>query len=154
MVSRGGARLWYQHLTNEYVDIFDCSPSTSTARATRSAGRSGHQKQFDVTRMEREIVERAKKQLGLEEVELLHPSVMYKLLRFFWFEKASVRLLTEHADYRRLTPEPRLSVMAGLPNQYVAVRFYFRPSFPDTPENRRFAPTSSAPSAVRFRWSC
>jgi hypothetical protein len=26
-----------------------------------------------------------------------------------------------------------------LPKEYVAVRFYFRPSFPDTPANRRFA---------------
>jgi hypothetical protein len=26
-----------------------------------------------------------------------------------------------------------------LPSEYVAVRFYFRPSFPDTPDNRRFA---------------
>src|SRR4030095_24955 len=30
-------------------------------------------------------------------------------------------------------------VMEGLPREYVAVRFSFRPSFPDTPENRRFA---------------
>jgi hypothetical protein len=64
---------------------------------------------------------------------------MYKLLRFFWFEKASVRLLTEHADYRRMTSETDPDVMEGLPREYVAVRFYFRPSFPDTPENRRFA---------------
>jgi hypothetical protein len=72
---------------------------------------------------------------------------MYKLLRFFWFEKASVRLLTEHAEYRRMDGpaeaghygSPGVDVMEGLPREYVAVRFYFRPSFPDTPENRRFA---------------
>jgi hypothetical protein len=64
---------------------------------------------------------------------------MYKLLRFFWFEKASVRLLTDHADYRRLMPPSDEGTLEGLPKDYVAVRFYFRPSFPDTPENRRFA---------------
>ncbi len=37
--------------------------------------------------MEREILERAKQKLGLEKVELLHPSVMYKLLRFFWYRE-------------------------------------------------------------------
>jgi hypothetical protein len=64
---------------------------------------------------------------------------MYKLLRFFWYEKASARLLTEHTDYRRLTASPDSAAIEELPSEYVAVRFYFRPSFPDTPENRRFA---------------
>ena len=140
VVSRGGARPWYQHLNTEYVDIFDLySVDEYRARNEERWSRGGNQKQFDVTPMEREIVERAKRKLGLAEVEWLHPSVMYKLLRFFWFEKASVRLLTEHADYRRMTSETDPDVMAGLPREYVAVRFYFRPSFPDTPENRRFA---------------
>jgi hypothetical protein len=33
----------------------------------------------------------------------------------------------------------RSAALKDLPRDYVAVRFYFRPSFPDTPENRRFA---------------
>ena len=52
--------------------------------------------------MEREIVDRVKAKLGLAEVEWLHPRLMYRLLRFYWFEKASVRLADEHADYRRM----------------------------------------------------
>jgi hypothetical protein len=64
---------------------------------------------------------------------------MYKLLQFFWFGKASVRLLTEHAEYRRLVTAGDNEGLERLPKDYVAVRFYFRPSFPDTPENRRIA---------------
>jgi hypothetical protein len=165
VVSRGGARLWYQHLTTEYIDIFDLfSVEEYRARNEERWSHRGNQKQFDVTPMEREIVERAKQKLGVAEVEWLHPSVMYKLLRFFWFEKASVRLLTEHAEYRKMNSPAaayaacaatapkkaghyeagrdeasEIDVMEGLPREYVAVRFYFRPSFPDTPENRRFA---------------
>jgi glycosyltransferase involved in cell wall biosynthesis len=138
VVSRGGAALWYQHLTAEYVDVFDLfTVEEYRARNEERWSDGGNQKQFAVTSMEREIVERAKRKLGVADVELLHPSVMYKLLQFFWFGKASVRLLTEHADYRRLGGDDE--TLEGLPKEYVAVRFYFRPSFPDTSENRRLA---------------
>jgi hypothetical protein len=140
VVSRGGASLWYQHLTTEYVDVFDLfTVEEYRARNEERWSDGGNQKQFAVTDMEREIVERAKQKLGVTEMQLLHPSVMYKLLQFFWFGKASVRLLTEHADYRRLPPGGDDETLAGLPKEYVAVRFYFRPSFPETPENRRIA---------------
>jgi glycosyltransferase involved in cell wall biosynthesis len=141
VVSRGGARLWYQHLGAEYVDVFDLfAVEEYRARNEERWSDGGNQKQFAVTGMEREIVERAKRKLGIDEVELLHPSVMYKLLQFFWFGKASVRLLTEHAEYRRLVSDNNDDdTLTGLPKEYVAVRFYFRPSFPDTPENRRIA---------------
>ena len=142
VVSRGGAQLWYQHLDERSTSTSSiCSPSRSIGRGNEERwSERGHQKQFDVTGMEREILDRARKKLGLEQAELLHPSLMYKLLRFFWYEKASVRLLTAAhrlppADARRDAADE----LKDLPEDYVAVRFYFRPSFPDTPENRRFA---------------
>jgi hypothetical protein len=139
MVSRGGAHLWYQHLAGEYIDVFDMFTVTEyRARNEERWSDAGHQKQFAITAMDREILERTRRRLGVEDLQLLHPSLMYKLLRFFWFEKASVRLLTQHAEYRRLSMGDH-APLAGLPRDYVAVRFYFRPSFPDTPENRRFA---------------
>lgn len=140
VVSRGGARLWYQHIGAEYVDVFDLFTVDEyrTGNEERWSER-GHQKQFEMTGMEREILDRARRKLGLDEAHVLHPSVMYKLLRFYWYEKASVRLLTEHTDYRRLTLDGDRDVFEGLPKEYVAARFYFRPSFPDTPENRRVA---------------
>jgi hypothetical protein len=140
VVSRGGARLWYRHLGAEYVDVFDLfTVEEYRARNEERWSDGGNQKQFAVTGMEREILDRAKRKLGIDEVELLHPSVMYKLLQFFWFGKASVRLLTEHAEYCRLVTDNNDDALAGLPKEYVAVRFYFRPSFPETPENRRIA---------------
>jgi hypothetical protein len=61
------------------------------------------------------------------------------LLRFYWFEKAGIGLLKHHTEYRRLAPVERSEKLKDLPSEYIAVRFYFRPSFPDTPENQRFA---------------
>jgi glycosyltransferase involved in cell wall biosynthesis len=140
VVSRGGARLWYQHLTSEYIDVFDLM-TVKEYRASNEERWSdkGNQKQFDVTRAERRILDLARARLGLAETELLHPSLMYKLLLFYWYEKAPVGLLTKHTEYRRLPAVERSDALKDLPKDYVAVRFYFRPSFPDTPENRRFA---------------
>ena len=39
----------------------------------------------------------------------------------------------------RLAPIERSQALKDLPREFVAVRFYCRPSFPDTAENRRFA---------------
>jgi glycosyltransferase involved in cell wall biosynthesis len=140
VISRGGAHLWYQHLAAEYVDVFDLlTVEEYRAGNEERWSERGHQKQFEITDMEREILDRATKKLGLGQVQVLHPSVMYKLLRFYWYEKTSVRLLTRHTDYRRLTLTGGADELKDLPEDYVAARFYFRPSFPDQPDNRRFA---------------
>ena len=140
VISRGGARPWYRHLTAEYVDVFDMfSVEEYRRRNAERWNEIGNQKQFEISGMEREIIGRAKAKLGLAEAEVLHPSAMYRLLRFFWFEKAGAGLLTKHTHYRGLAPVEDTTVLRDLPKEYAAVRFYFRPSFPDTPENRRFA---------------
>ncbi|HET9362134.1 MAG TPA: glycosyltransferase family 2 protein [Vicinamibacterales bacterium] len=140
VVSRGGARLWYQHLTTEYVDVFDLmTVEEYRAYSEERWSDKGHQKQFDVTDVERRILGLTRTRLGLGETQLLHPSLMYKLLRYYWYEKAPAGLLTKHTEYRRLPAVERGDALKDLPSDYVAVRFYFRPSFPDTPENRRFA---------------
>jgi hypothetical protein len=139
-ISRGGARHWYRHLTPHYVDVFRLF-SLDEYRSANEARweKAGHQKQYRVEQMDLDIVDRAKQTLGLERVALLHPSLMYNLLRLYWFEKAGVALLKKHTDYRRFAPFERTGNLQHLPAEYVAARFYFRSSFPDTPENRRFA---------------
>ncbi len=140
VVSRGGARPWYRHLTSEYVDVFSLFSLEEYREANEARwDLAGHQKQYRVEQMDRDIVDRAKARLQLPEVELFHPSLMYRLLRFYWLEKVGRGLLSRHTEYRRLATVERRAALKDLPDEYVAVRFYFRPSFPDTPENRRFA---------------
>jgi hypothetical protein len=140
VVSRGGAGRWYRHLTNEYVDVFSLFTLEEYRQANEARwDKAGHQKQYRVEQMDRDIFERAKERAGLQQAELLHPSLMYRILRFYWFEKAGIGLLDRHTEYRRLAPVERTSALKDLPAEYVAVRFYFRPSFPDSPENQRFA---------------
>ena len=64
---------------------------------------------------------------------------MYTLFRRYWNEKAPVGILTSHTSYSPLPDPGPLNPELLLPNEFVAVRFYFRPSFPGTPANRRFA---------------
>ena len=140
VVSRGGAGAWYRHLTAEYVDVFSLFSLEEYRQANEARwDKAGHQKQYQIEQMDLDIVQRAQNRLGLERVELLHPSLMYKLLRFYWFDKAGVAVLKHHTEYRRLAPFERSARLKDLPDEYIAVKFYFRPSFPDTPENRRFA---------------
>jgi hypothetical protein len=140
VVSRGGAAPWYRHLTREYVDVFTLFSLDEYRQANEARwDKAGHQKQYQVEQMDHDIVERARQHARLRHVELLHPSLMYTLLRFCWFEKAGMGLLKYHTEYRRLAPLEWSQALTDLPKEFVAVRFYFRPSFPDTAENRRFA---------------
>lgn len=136
-VSRGGAGVWYSHLCDRSVDLFDLF-SVEEYR-TRNAARwleVGNQKQLEVSPNDSEIVELVRARLGHEAVTVLHPSLMYTLYRYYWYEKGSISLLRDHSEFRPLpNPGPPLE---ELPPDYVAVRFYFRPSFPDTPDNRLF----------------
>ena len=140
VVSRGGAAPWYRHLTREYVDVFSLFSLDEYRQANEARwDKAGHQKQYRVEQMDRDIIDRTQQHTRLQHLELLHPSLMYKLLRFCWFEKAGMGLLKYHTEYRRLAPVERSQALKDLPREFVAVRFYFRPSFPDTAENRRFA---------------
>jgi glycosyltransferase involved in cell wall biosynthesis len=137
-VTRGGAAVWYGDLCARGVDIFDLFSVEDFRRLNEERWQEGgNQKQMEVTGLDQRIVAAAQVRLGVERVELLHPSLMYRLLRFYWYEKSAVSVLQKHTIYRRL---PAVSGTAGLqlPDHYVAVRFYFRPSFPDTPSNRDF----------------
>ena len=45
--------------------------------------KAGHQKQYRIEQMDRDIVDRVKTKLGLEDVEMLHPGPMYPAAAVF-----------------------------------------------------------------------
>jgi hypothetical protein len=135
-VSRGGAASWYGDVASRYVDVFaHVSPDEYRARLDERFREAGHQKQYEVNQFDRTLID----VLNLEDAYVLHPSVMYQLLRHYWNEKAPVGVLTKHTHYSPLPDPGDVDRARLLPKKFVAVRFYFRPSFPDTPENRQFA---------------
>jgi hypothetical protein len=143
VVSRGGSFSWYEGLFAAYVDAFAVSdPREFTTR--RSS-----QKQREFTDYERELCQRAAGRLELSDYEVLHPALLFNA--YYRSLKIDPDIYVRPVAQDR-SPAPqgfasRFEQIAAprvpeaekdLPDDFVAVRFYFRDSFPDTPQNRRF----------------
>ena len=133
IVSRGGPASWYAHLGGRYVDVLShVTPDQFRARTEQ------RKKQWTMGPFEREIVRTTMATAGLERPSLLHPGLMYRLFVPFWRQKATVSRVQAYTEYEPVRA-PVVAALAGrLPERYVAVRFYFNASFPDTPANRTF----------------
>jgi len=138
VVSRGGAGIWYQNITKNYVDLFDFF--TPEQFRTKNADRlqENKQKHLALTNFDREILKLAYQHLGSKQVELLHPMYMYRLFYPYWKSQVSMNLVDTFATFERLPPIDTSDIMGELPRDYTAVRFYFNESFPDTEENKLF----------------
>jgi hypothetical protein len=132
VVSRGGTASWYGPLAARYVDIFSFATPDEFRAATEDAKKQRRVGDFDA-----QIVARVRETHGLQQAELLHPGMMYRLFNPFWKELATVARVDAYTDYTQLTGEAA-DATAGLPDDYVAARFYFSDCFPDTPANRTF----------------
>ena len=130
VISRGGPVSWYGGVADRYIDALSFfSPDEFRQRV----GARAWMKQDQVTALDREILRRARTALEVRRISLLHPSLMFRLLKGFWGTRLGLNEVLTHTSYSRLTPPPPV---AGLPHRYTAVRFYFRSSFPDTAANR------------------
>src|SRR5204863_370345 len=128
-----------------YVDILTLFPPEDFA-----AHRALSDKQREVGEFESRVVDAIKRELGLGEVGVLHPSVLFEAyFRFLKLDQlAYARSVMHDADgtaegltsiYEPMDA-PALGDLAGvLPDDYVAVRFYSSIPFPDIPESREFA---------------
>jgi hypothetical protein len=136
VVSRGGVAHWYEGIAAHYVDLFDLYTVDEYRAANDERWQdAGNQKQYDPGDFDEVIKKRVAEKRGVKIETVLHPSVMYRLLRFFWYEKAAVSLFNKHTLMEAMSRPPLPPDRFGLPERYTAVRFYFRPSFPDTPDH-------------------
>jgi hypothetical protein len=134
VMSRGGPASWYAHLGGRYVDVFSqVSPDIFRART------EAQKKQRGVRAFDRDLIRHAITSARLERPILLHPSLMYRVFGPFWEQDATVHRIDEFTRYGRVSPPAVAALTGRLPASYVAVRFYFSSSFPDTPQNRAFA---------------
>jgi len=133
VLSRGGVHSWYGTSAADYIDAF----SLFTPEEFRLATEQDKRKQRRVAAFDRRVVERATARLGITDVDLVHPGLMYRMFMPFWRDEAGFARVEQFTRPRRLEP-PAEALPAGLPADYVAVRFYFSQCFPDTPANREF----------------
>jgi len=134
VVSRGGAGLWYRHLTSRYVDILDLLTPDEFRERT-----AGKKKQYDSRReIDKELLKKTRDRLGLEDVQVLHPAAMFRLFVGLWRRRAGVELVESFSRFQPLTRPSSTERPAGLPSDYVVAKFYFSKAFPETAGNKAF----------------
>lgn len=132
VISRGGAAVWYSGIAARYQDIFAVVDPAEFRAATDLETR----KQRTVGHFDRRLLREASRALGIERPVVVHPSLMYNLLYPYWKDQLPMRRMFEYLEPASLAGTPRADVPPDLPDEYVAIRFYFSRSFPDTPSNR------------------
>ena len=145
VVSRGGVASWYDVPAERYIDIFSLIGADDFRVSTAAQSTL---KQRKPGALDERILAAAKQRLGITTADVLHPSRMFKAFAHFWEGYAGHERLDAYSRYTLLTP-PVSDRPPGLPSEYIAVRFYFRRSFPDKPQNRAFAHAVIAALAER-----
>lgn len=137
VVSRGGAEAWYQGLCDRYVDVFDSLTTEEFRKTTLElwSATGGLQKQVHFRDWDERILNVT---LGEEwhDRALIHPMLVYRLFRNVWQAALPLREFLDRAAYPRWRRPEDEALVSTLPEDFTAVRFYFRESFSDTPANR------------------
>jgi hypothetical protein len=137
IVSRGDTSSWYTGIgTTQYIDAFDVMPPAELAALGQ--GNKPKQYAFDDDGGD-ELLRRLKAAHGLDDVARLLPHWMYRLYSPYWKRNAPLEFVEQHAAWARVEPPAPPALLAALPSRYLAVRFYFSRSLPDSDVNRRFA---------------
>ena len=132
IVTRGGAGVWYRDLTSRSVEIFDL------IGADAFRDHAATWKQHRMSTFDRQLLAGAMAATGVRRVRLLHPQVMYRLFTAYWKAEAVLEPISAFLKYGPLPAPPSHPVLSTLPAEYIAAKFYFSQSFPDTPANRAF----------------
>jgi hypothetical protein len=138
VVSRGGTRCWYGELAaGGYADALSVLSPEEFRIANEERWREvGSQKQRFESDVEERLLDRLQSSGAIpEDYALLRPSSMYEPFWRPWTEAAPGNLVERCTQYTALPPPP-LPEGLTLPDEFVAVKWYFRPSLPDTPMNR------------------
>lgn len=137
IVSRGGVEQWYDRLAARYVDLFDLlSPEELAARneARQAREEGGGRKQSRRGELDESLLQRISGNGTPPAV--LHPSLLFRLFRDVWQGTLPLDFLFTRVDFASVA-KPARPAVAGLPPDYVAVKFYSGTATPDAPDTRR-----------------
>jgi hypothetical protein len=140
-VSRGGCGAWYRDIATHYVDLFDYHTPEQFNEKSEQRITEGRRKPRTVTEFDRDVIKLVRQTFHLRETDLLHPMHMYRLFHTYWESRAPVTVVENFARFAPLPHVDAGDLRGKLPDDYVAVRFYFNAAFPETDANRRFVST-------------
>jgi hypothetical protein len=134
IVSRGGVESWYRRDGADYLDALGfVSPDEFRLSVGEEKRKHRRPVAFD-DRLTKAVVQHR----SLGEIDILHPGLMYRTFAPYWSDEAGYARIDQFTRYRLLERSAN-AFPSELPKEYVAVRFYFSESFPDTAQNREFA---------------
>src|SRR5678816_3187093 len=97
----------------------------------------GKAKPRTMSEFDRNTIKLVRQGSHLPQCDLLHPMYMYRLFHKFWQSRAAVDTVENFAVFKPLAHLETNELAGKLPDEFVAVRFYFNDVFPDTETNRR-----------------
>ena len=95
-------------------------------------------KQLKPNPFDREVVKLVRLSIACRDTAAFHPMYMYRLFYPYWKSRASINLIESFTLFERLPPIDAPDISDKLPDDYVAVRFYYNSAFPETSENVEF----------------
>jgi hypothetical protein len=135
VVSRGGCQHWYKAMAARHVELFDHVGPAALAALNderREVEEQGGRKQSSIGTLDTRLLDMIFGRGGYDPAAVLHPSLLFRLFREAWHGNLPLDDLWTRTEYTRMDRPPRPDV-AGLPPEYVAVRFYSGTALPDAP---------------------
>jgi hypothetical protein len=130
-IGRGGSAAWYDMAGQ--ADLYEHVPlETARAWSIQASQQTGSVKQHRVEPWEAHVCGLTAASLGLRKYHVLSPSWMYSLLRPYWEGQTSQRWINDRLAHALTMPAPKIApeLKAKLPAEYVAMRWYARPTWP------------------------
>ena len=134
VISRGQVRDWYGSLGQRYLDartLFSPPELEHWMRRTVPQSEQDH-KQAVMSPFDSEILERAARAFDLSDYQVLHPSMVFRVVSRAHKDRTPERL-DEVLRHERLAAAP----VPELPASFVAVSRAFTPALPESDENRQ-----------------
>lgn len=138
VVSRGGVGSWYADVGAHYLDIFDTLTPEEFREYTEARWNDlGGQKQMEYSKWDQRILKQVVGDLRWSRHAVLSPSLMYRLFHHFIRGTAPITHALNHLAFRPFPQPDGGEWEQRLPDEpFIAVKFYFRPSFPGGKANR------------------
>jgi hypothetical protein len=138
VVSNGSSTQWYSSIAQRSIDtrsLFSPPEIDYWGRRTIPQHEQDH-KQAVMSPFDSEIIERAARTFELSDYQVLHPSLVFRVISRLTKDRAMGRLQAV-LHHNRRAAEPTEAI-PGLPPSFVAVSVAFTDALPNTPENHRF----------------
>jgi hypothetical protein len=128
-IGRGGSAVWYNAAGT--ADLYEHLPmDVVRTLSIQASQQTGSMKQNVTADWERHVCALTATGLGISSYHVLSPSWMYQLLAPWWEGRQPLRWLDRHVLHAAKMPAPSLPQGLQLPETFVAMRWYARPTWP------------------------